>query len=89
MLYQNEFGCGHLVTDKKSSFEMLEREWNSVKAKEDGKLFEQIGNGYSRMNIETAKARGVSTELFHKLFLKSAEKQTGTIEGFSCKNRKS
>lgn len=82
MLYQNEFGCGHLVSDPKTSLERLKSEWNTVEANEDAELFEYIGNGFSRMNISAAKAMDMPIELFHKLFLKSAKLQTGTVEGF-------
>lgn len=82
MLYQNEFGCGHLVSDPKISLDRLESEWNTAESNEGVELFEYIGNGFSRLNVSAAKAMDMPIELFHKLFLNSAELQTGTVEGF-------
>jgi len=85
LLYQNEFGCGHLIADDKSSFERLKCEWDSSPVGNYGKLFEPIGNGFSRMNIEAAKSFKIPIEIYHEMFLHSAEKKTGTIEGFLSK----
>ncbi len=85
LIYQNEFGCGHLVADPQTSFERLTAEWNSVEGSEDEDLFEPIGNGFSRMNIAAAKSAKMPIELFHKLFIQSATKQTGTVAGFIAK----
>ena len=85
LLYQNEFGCGHLVADLQTSFELLAYEWNSVEGNKDEALFEPIGNGFSRMNIRAAKHLGIPIELFYKLFIQSATKQTGIVAGFIAK----
>lgn len=82
LLYQSEFGCGHLIKEKSENYLRLIDEWNEVEASSDEALFEEIGDGYARFNIKAAKQLGVSIELFQKIFLKSAEIASGSINGF-------
>lgn len=82
LIYQSEFGGGHLIKNKYENYLMLMNEWTQVDADNQEPLFEDIGDGYARFNIKAAKQLGVSTELFQKIFLKSAELEAGTIEGF-------
>ncbi|NLC67359.1 MAG: hypothetical protein GX754_00935 [Clostridiaceae bacterium] len=62
LIYQNEFGRGHFIKDKKASLLKLEQEFSSLKKNLDkgsnesnnahvGELFEDIGNNLVRLNL--------------------------------------
>lgn len=82
LLYQREFGCGHLLQNHKNNFEILQKEWDNTAISEDAELVEDIGNGYVRINISAAKRECISINLFQRIFIKSVELQAGTIESF-------
>lgn len=82
LIYQNEFGCGHLVKDEDENFIMLMNEWKQVGINKEEALFEEIGNGYARMNIRAAKEQGISIKLFQDIFLQSAKINIGSLDGF-------
>ena len=83
LIYQNEFGCGHLVKDEMQCLQMLMNEFNLVsEAETKGALFEHIGNGYSRISLLDAKKDQISAELIARLFYLSAKRQDGNIESF-------
>jgi len=81
LIYQNEFGCGHLVTDEAQCLQMLLDECSTVSEK-GGSLFEPIGNGYSRINLSAAKKEQIPMELIARLFYLSAKRQGGSVDGF-------
>lgn len=81
LIYQSEFGCGHLIKNREESYTMLMKEWRNIQENND-ELFEIIGDGYARFNISAAKKQGISPKIFQNAFLKSAEAESGTIEKF-------
>ncbi|WP_105619708.1 uridine kinase family protein [Vallitalea okinawensis] len=81
LIYQSEFGCGHLIENKEASYKLLMKEWENVEENED-EIFESIGGGYARFNIGAAKKSGISPEIFGEVFLKSAEVVSGTLDNF-------
>lgn len=81
LIYQSTFGCGHLIENKESSYNLLMKEWENTEENEDS-TFESIGGGYARFNIGAAKKSGISPDLLQKVFLKSAEVVSGTLDDF-------
>lgn len=81
-IFQSEFGCGHLIKDEEESCLMLEDEWQNADLNKQEQLFEKLGGGYVRFNIGAAKSLGIPSRLFQRIFLKSAERESGTVEGF-------
>ena len=51
LLYQNEFGCGHLCPDEAEVLASLTEEWGSLDAPGSTPLFDSIGNGLCRLNL--------------------------------------
>ena len=51
LIYQNEFGGGHLIRDEQACLNYLRREYDSVEKDPDMPLCEEIGNGISRVNL--------------------------------------
>ena len=82
LLYQNEFGCGHLIADPAQSFQLLCQEVaGQEKKKEQTDSVEPIGNGLCRLHLN-AQRQGLSLNTLHRLFLLCANEPRGTKEGF-------
>ncbi len=80
LLYQNEFGGGHLIRDAESCLEYLRREYATVKGRGKGKLVESIGNGLVRVHLDVLPENQV--EDLGQAFLASAQAHRGTMEAF-------
>ena len=51
LLYQNEFGCGHLCSQGQEALSLLWEEWSGMGVNSDIPLFDSIGNGLCRLNL--------------------------------------
>ena len=51
LIYQNEFGGGHLIRDEKLAWKRLEEECSAVKYNADMPKFESLGNGIRRVYL--------------------------------------
>jgi len=85
LVYQNEFGGGHIVSDSKKSLERIRSEYASVDSSDSDVLFEDIGNNLSRLNFAAAKFINLSPEDINNIFLASAIMVKGSIESFEKK----
>ncbi|HZW49410.1 MAG TPA: hypothetical protein VFF80_04670 [Bacillota bacterium] len=85
LLYQNEFGGGHLIPDAEQSLGFLLREWDSVAADQQASAFEEIGSGLVRASLPALKARAVAPELLNRVFVLSANAVQGSISEFERK----
>ena len=83
LIYQNEFGCGHLIADADSFRRQLAEE--AAMARPGRYAVEPIGNGYVRVYLQNACALGLSCETIAAMALCSAETAHGTQEGFRVK----
>ena len=72
LCYQSAFGCGHLVKNSETALSMLKNEMENITEDSDAQIFEPIGNGYIRLDLSAAKARGISYEKICEAFIKSA-----------------
>ncbi len=78
LIYQNEFGCGHLVTDKEKALAMITDERKGITLS-DCPHTESIGNGYSRLYLSSP----YSVNTVATVFMASANaKSIGTVDGF-------
>lgn len=73
LLYQHCFGCEHLLKDEELALSMLEREWDETMENGEQALWEDIGNGYGRLNLPAAKAKNLSLEMIGRLFVSTAK----------------
>ena len=80
LIYQNEFGGGHLIRDEAACLNYLRREYDSVEKNRDVPLFENIGNGIIRVNLASVSPEGL--ERLGSAFLRSAGEHTGKQERF-------
>ena len=80
LIYQNEFGGGHLIRDGEAVLRYLRREYDSIAKDPDAPLYEKIGNGILRVNLAAVKPEEV--EQLGKVFIRSAAAHTGSKEQF-------
>lgn len=82
LVYQNEFGGGHLVTDKEQSLVYLSNEYDSISQENDMPLFDDIGNGIVRVHIASMDSYNLSIEKLNEIFVLSSGSIHGTSESF-------
>ena len=80
LIYQNEFGGGHLIRDEQTCLNYLRREYESVEKDASIPLYENIGNGIVRVNLAAVKTEDL--EQLGMDFIRSAAGHTGTRERF-------
>ena len=80
LIYQNEFGGGHLIRDEQACLNYLRREYTSVAKDPTVPLYEDIGNGIIRVNLAAVKAEDL--ERLGRAFIDSAAKHKGTMDRF-------
>ena len=85
LIYQNEFGGGHLIRDVDSCLNYLRREYASVTQSPDAPLMEDIGNGMFRVFLNALDHSGYTLEQLGKDFLRSAAIHRGSKEQFLSK----
>ena len=80
LLYQSEFGGGHLIRDEEAARAWLMREAEEGQGPEDP-LFEDIGGGSVRLNLRPAAGR-LSTDTVFRMFLASSRHTRGNAGAF-------
>lgn len=82
LIYQNEFGGGHLIRDVDSCMNYLRREYESVIQSPDALLLEDIGNGMYRVNLNALDHAGYSIDQLGADFIRSANAHQGSLDNF-------
>ena len=85
LIYQNEFGGGHLITDEDACMQYLRREYEATEQVPGAPLMESIGNGIVRINLSALDAHGYTSEQLCRDFIRSAATHTGNRESFLAK----
>ena len=85
LIYQNEFGGGHLIRDVDSCLNYLRREYESVTQSPDAPLTEDIGNGMVRVFLNALDHSGYTVDQLGADFLRSAAIHRGSREQFLAK----
>ena len=80
LIYQNEFGGGHLIRDEQACLNYLRREYADLEKDPTAPLYEDIGNGIVRVNLAAVKAEDL--ERLGRAFIDSAAKHKGTMDRF-------
>ena len=80
LIYQNEFGGGHLIRDEQACLNYLRREYAAVEKDPTAPLYEDIGNGIVRVNLTALKEEDLGQ--LGKAFIDSAAKHKGTLDSF-------
>ena len=80
LIYQNEFGGGHLIRDEEACLNYLRREYETVGKDGTVPRWEAIGNGLVRMNLAAVPAEEL--EELGRDFIRSAASHQGRLEIF-------
>ena len=80
LIYQNEFGGGHLIRDEQMCLNYLRREYADLEKDPTAPLYEDIGNGIVRVNLAAVKPEDL--EQLGRDFICSAAEHTGTTDSF-------
>ena len=81
LIFQSSFGCGHLIKDKNKAYSDLLNEWDSIEPSKSV-LYEDIGNGYCRLNLSYAKYLKISPEMISKIMFVSSQTFENSHEDF-------
>ena len=80
LIYQNEFGGGHLILDEEACLNYLRREYADLEKDPTAPMYEDIGNGIVRVNLAAVKPEDL--EKLGRDFICSAAEHTGTTDSF-------
>ena len=83
LIYQNEFGGGHMIRDEEACMAYLRREYEQVEHDPSALRGEPIGNGLVRVNL--AAVRPEELEALGRAFIRSANEHRGSPERFEEK----
>ena len=72
LCYQSANGCGHLIKNEETALSMLKKEMEETLQNPDAQLFEDIGEGYVRLDLHKAKAKEITPEKICRIFIESA-----------------
>ena len=81
LIYQGEFGGGHLVRDREECRTRINKELESVPMI-SGETIEDIGFGIVRVDLVSMKAIGMTPEKLCDLFIESASRIRGDLSAF-------
>ena len=80
LIYQNEFGGGHLIRDEQACLNYLRREYADLEKDPTAPMYEDIGNGIVRVNLGAVREEAL--EQLGQDFIASAAKHKGTLDSF-------
>ena len=80
LIYQNEFGGGHLIKDAQAATRYLQYEYDQTDRDPAVLLWEEIGNGIVRVNLAALPESKLSW--LAEAFLRSAEAHRGNLSNF-------
>lgn len=83
LIYQNEFGGGHLIRDEKACLNYLRREYETVEKNASVPLKDYIGNGICRVNLAAVNKEDI--EQLGRDFIDSAARHKGDMNSFRAK----
>ena len=85
LIYQNEFGGGHLIRDEAACLTYLRREYDSTHRSPALPLWEDIGNGIVRVNLAALTEQRYPLDKLGRDFIRSAREHSGTVPSFEAK----
>ena len=85
LIYQNEFGGGHLIRDEEACLNYLRREYADLEKDPTVPLYEDIGNGIIRVNLAAVKPEDL--ERLGRAFIDSAARHKGSLDSFLNKRK--
>lgn len=80
LIFQNEFGGGHMIANEDACLAYLRREYTATERDPAKPLMEDIGNGIVRVNLAALQEEQV--EKLGRAFIRSANAHRGNLERF-------
>ena len=80
LIYQNEFGGGHMIANEQACLDYLRKEYERVTKDSQMEPYENIGNGIDRVKLAALKEEHL--EQLGRAFIRSAATHTGSLERF-------
>lgn len=80
LIYQNEFGGGHLIRDEQTCLARLSREYAQTTKNPDLPLYVDIGNGIVRVQLAAVAEKDL--EALGRRFIRSAAAHKGSMARF-------
>lgn len=80
LIYQNEFGGGHMIANEEACMAYLRREYATITHDSDKALSENIGNGIVRVNLGAIAEERL--EELGQAFIRSAAAYQGDLQSF-------
>lgn len=87
LIYQSEFGGGHMIDDKEKSLDWIKKEYAFIREQNQiscNRVCEDIGDDMCRVYLR-ALEQGLSAVTLNEMFVQSANTKTGTVEGLEEK----
>ena len=86
LIYQSEFGGGHMIPNSQMSLNRIQEEYSSLdfEALNTPFVVENIGNGMARIYLSCMN-HGVPAEILNEMFVHSANNKRGTLSGLAEK----
>ncbi len=85
LIYQNEFGGGHLIKDETQSLIRIQQECTAFPVNSALSLFEDIGNGLVRVHLTALPRSPYTPEDINRAFIRSSALHKGSLTGFVSK----
>lgn len=88
LIYQNEFASGHLIRNVSESLHRLHTEVEGITVSDydaNISLFDEIGNGLVRLNLNSIKDYQIELETINSFFVLTSKAFKGTIDSFERK----
>lgn len=83
LIYQNEFGGGHLIKDRESCLKRIYSEFENTKKDKNAEKYEYIGNNILRVNLKALEKEDL--EILCDKFIDSARIHKGSLLAFKYK----
>lgn len=88
LLYQNEFACGHIVSDTIHSLEQISAEAATLSAEtEKCNFYEHIGNGLCRLYLRILQQSTLKPETLNQFLLYTARQPVGDAANYIAKTQ--
>lgn len=87
LLYQAEFGGGHMIADEQASLKRLlgeAKDREKRQASQDSPMWDPVGGGLGRLSLNIL-GNGLSAQTMNRMFVITANEVKGTREGFEEK----
>lgn len=86
LIYQSEFGGGHMIPNPEISLKRIQEEYHSLtpEALNVPSVVEPIGNELARIYLSCLD-QGISANVLNEMFVYSANNKKGTVEGLETK----